>query len=1254
MEFSYPPDLPITPFVEEIGTLLSHHQVIVVAGETGSGKTTQLPKICYTLAPNHPGLVGCTQPRRIAATTVAQRVKEELGGNGYLVGCKIRFHDQTTNNTRIKFMTDGVLLAETRQDPLLNRYRIIIVDEAHERNLNIDFLLGYLHRLLKKRTDLQLVITSATIDTAIFSAHFDNAPIVRIEGKTYPVSVIYREEPDDDDEGDIVDRCVQAVTTICETQSPGDVLVFLPTEKDIRTCCELLRGSLRQHTVLPLFGRLQAADQQRIFRPGTGLKVVVATNVAETSLTVPGIRYVVDSGLARIAVYNPRSRTMNLPVAAISRANCDQRTGRCGRVGPGVCFRLYREEDYLNRPEFPVPEIQRANLAEVILQMVALRLGDPFAFPFLDPPKPGAIREGYRMLRELGALSDDGRLTDYGKLMAQLPIDPVISRIIIEARHHNCLKEIVIIAAALAIADPRVRPAEQEQQADQAHASFQHQQSDFLMLLSIWRRCHEEIGSFSWSALKRFCRTYYLSFQRMREWLDLHEQLTNLLRDRHHFTFNDQDASYETVHRSLLAGLFRQCARKKSGTRYQGIGERELLLFPGSHHRPPSGDWIIAGSFIETSRLFALTVAGVEPEWIESAAQKFCAYSWSNPRWQKKTGHVIADETVSLYGLTLFAGRRVNFGRRDERNRAEARRIFIQKAFIDGEITGSFPFLVHNRKLLQRWRETEAKIRKRDVVVDDTIIHDFYENRLPPEVFDRTSLINYLKKKGDRHLQLTEADIVLRSIGDKDLIDYPALLRHGTIEIPLRYHFEPGDERDGVTACIPAALLDSTKEELFDWLVPGLLPEKVAFLLKGLPKRLRKRLIPINDTVDLLLDDLQMYRGSLLRALRTAVFKRYRISIANEDWPTDLPDHLRMRFAVVDPAGSIVRADRDLAALRADAPRAIPAKAAITRLRPADEALVKRLATTVFQDWDFTDIPPLLPVVDDRNRIIAHRYAALQEAHAGRGVSVVYCDTRESARQMNRTGGAALFALQFSEQMQQLRRYLKTALSGPSAVWLGTITGSADASRQAVLHYITKTLFDLDCDIIVERDRFLQCVEHARKQGLFAIGRNMVDSITEMLRARQEIAQCLAKLKPFAAPELVADLQRHLFLLVPDTFLESFTAEDIIDARRYLRGLAVRIERAQHNPRKDADKQRSFMPHLNQAENMTAALNADAECRERYRRYRRLVQEYGISLFAPEIKTSEKVSPVIIEAAWEEMQMVCPPSLSVSSGSGGP
>ncbi|MBU0961352.1 MAG: ATP-dependent RNA helicase HrpA, partial [Proteobacteria bacterium] len=686
MQFDYPTELPIVFYRQSFLELFQKYQVIIVSGETGSGKTTQLPKFCLESFPDSTLLIGCTQPRRVAATSVASRVAEELKQHADLVGYKIRFHDKTSKDTRIKFMTDGVLLAETRQDPLLRRYNVIIIDEAHERSLNIDFLLGYLKKLLPRRPDLKLIITSATIDTKIFSRHFDNAPVLNVEGRSFPVEIRYQPpaETEEKDGFSYVEHCVEAIVQLHHREPSRDTLIFLPTEKDIRECCALLENRLSASLILPMFGKLQAADQQKIFRASKLTKIVVATNVAETSITVPGIRYVIDTGLARISQYNVRARTTSLPITRVSQASADQRKGRCGRVGPGICIRLYSEEDYLGRDQYTLPEIKRSNLAEVILQMIAMDLGSPLDFPFIEPPHSGAIRDGYALLNELCALDSENKLSKIGTLMARLPIDPPISRILIAARENNCVREIKIIAPALAIQDPRVRPADRESEADSAHKKFAHPQSDFLTLLNIWDLFHSVQDKVrSWNRLKKFCVSHFLSFQRMREWIDLHDQLASILNREKGFTENTAPASYQAIHKSLCTGFLRNIGLKKEKKLYQGAGNKELMVFPGSHQFHSSGKWIIAASFLETNRLYALTVANIDPEWLIETASHLYRRSWSNPRWQKKSGQVVADEKISLFGLILSADRMVNFGRTSQKNQEEARQIFIQHGLLE-------------------------------------------------------------------------------------------------------------------------------------------------------------------------------------------------------------------------------------------------------------------------------------------------------------------------------------------------------------------------------------------------------------------------------------------------------------------------------------------------------------------------------------------------------------------------------------------
>jgi len=1246
MQFFYPPSLPISGCLDQLKSVISEHQVVIVAGETGSGKTTQLPKICLELFNDKPGLVGCTQPRRIAATSVAARVAEEMADSSGIVGSKIRFQDQTGDTTRIKFMTDGVLLAETRNDPLLSQYQVLIVDEAHERNLNIDFLLGYLRTLIVKRSDLKLLITSATIDTLSFSDHFGKAPVITIEGRTYPVEISYEPVPDDDDQTSYLEHCIESVAATCAHMPPGDMLVFLPTEKDIRSCCEVLEGRLRNHQILPLFGRLQARDQQRIFAASHKPKIVVATNVAETSVTVPGIRYVIDSGLARVSTYHPRSRTMRLPIQRVSRASCDQRSGRSGRVGPGHCIRLYSEDDYLDRVEFTSPEIQRSNLAEVILQMIAHDLGDPYVFPFLDPPRRASINEGFRTLKELGAIKADKRLTGYGKIMSRLPIDPVISRIIIEAKSFDCLTEIIIVAAALAIQDPRVRPAEKHQQADDCHQRFSDPNSDFMALLNIWNAYHKDNPGFSWSGLKKFCQHNYLSFQRMREWLDLEEQLRRLIKRQKRFVFNRTPASYEAIHRSLLAGLFRQCARRKKGSLYQALGNRELRVFPGSYQAGRSGDWIIGGSFIETNQLFIISAATIEPEWLETCARKFCSYSWSNIRYQKKTGRIMADETVALQGLIITSGRLVNYPLRDRRNIPAARQLFIRAALVEHQLSGRFDFHIHNRKLMKKWQERENKLRRRDIVIDDEALYAFYDRSLPAEVFDRSTLITHIKSTGDLSLFLKEEDILLKLPGDKDLLDFPPALPETDGRVKLIYTFEPGSDQDGITAQIPEHLIETINPDLFDWLVPGLIAEKTTYLLKGLPKRLRKLLIPINDTVALILDSLEMYQGNYLHRLSEEILKRFRVTIRRDDWPEELPHHLIMSYEIVDRSGKLIMKSSDYHGLL-DKTRGSPEDGAAT-VSGQDQDLLARLENKYFFDWQFDDYPERLPVYLKGGRIGGYRFRAVEPALQRQAVRVTYCDSKDEAERTSSSGICYLLRLEFKPQFKELLKHTKLSLSAPSASWLISFYGSQSQLREAALDFIVRALVGQKISQIQNKESFELLVQSLKSQNIYKSGRKMIDSLMTVLRQRAEVSALINKFEQLSAKagsrnnDMYDDLREQLIALLPTDFLTTFSSEDLDNSNRYLKSLALRCERAYHSPRKDLQKRKTIAPYhrnLRHSRGKTATLSP--ECMNRLAAFETLLNEFRISLFSPEIKTKISVSEKKIKQAWKDFSAGC-------------
>ncbi|MDK9707822.1 MAG: ATP-dependent RNA helicase HrpA [Desulforhopalus sp.] len=1251
MNILYPDSLPITAHRDVIIAALQQNQVIVVAGETGSGKTTQLAKMGLEAFPDSRLLIGCTQPRRIAASTVAARVAEELGPLSDLVGYKIRFQDCTTKTTRIKFMTDGVLLAETRQDRRLSRYGILIIDEAHERSLNIDFLLGYIKQLLPRRPDLKVIITSATIDTQAFAKHFGDAPVIAVAGRSYPVTIRYcpPEEDVSGDKDEELDHCLKVVAELYANEPRGDILVFLPTERDIREGCQLLEKKIPGAIILPLYGRLPAGDQRRIFQRFSKVKIVLATNVAETSITVPGIRYVVDSGLARISQYNVRAKTTSLPITRISRAACDQRKGRCGRIGPGICIRLYSEDDYLDRPEYTLPELLRSNLAEVILQMISLELGRPENFPFLDPPHKSAIKEGYQLLSELGAINDRMRLTEKGRIMADLPIDPCISRIIIEARENNCLREIKIIAAVLAIQDPRIRPTDHEKEADEVHKVFLHPQSDFMTLLNIWNSFHDVQDKVkSWSRLKKYCKGYYLSYQRMREWIDLHDQLERILVQREDFANNAANASYEQIHRALLAGFLRNLARKKLGQQYQGAHNRELMIFPGSHQFMKGGQWLVAASFLETSRLYALTVATIEPEWIEAIAGHLCKYSWSNPHWEKKTGQVIAEETVSLFGLIISSGKKVNFGKRNSKNIAEARDIFIQAALVQGEILGSYSFLQHNHELIRKWQDAEEKLRVRSIVADDLAFHRFYGERIPLDVYDKNTLNRFLRGKKDQHaLMMGEDDVLIRKPDDMELVDYPPTLAIGTMRIRLEYHFEPGSEHDGVTFRLPIDSAFSVSPAIFDWLVPGLLQEKLTFLLKSLPKAIRKKLVPIIDTVTWLLDDMSQGQRSLYAALEASLLKRFKVLVLRTDWTEELPLHLQPRFLLFDDEGREICAGRNLKDLLSSG-SGVPRSQQEPTLQKDGEDLVGKWQKTEHTGWTFHGLPPAIPAFTTKGEVAGFLYPVLVP-HLDRGcVSISFEKNQMVAEKLNRSGTLFLFRLQFTDQFKALKKMCTTAFSGPSAVYLFDLNVPRKEVVDTLLDFLLYRIFGPLPPALLSEEEFTAKVADIKQRGLYATGKKLFDELLALLRKRRLVSDALRKIfdpntkNRLNLPAKEAELYAHLEDIFPQDFLQQGSSGSFIDLDRQLQCLLIRAERMYANPAKDSSKAAPLGKHLRNLAGIKAKKDElSREALESLGNYEAMIGEYRIALFAPEIKTRQSISEKKLDEQWRATLALC-------------
>lgn len=1241
---TFPPELPISTLSDTIIATLRDNQVVVIAGDTGSGKTTQLPKMCLAADRGSLGMIGCTQPRRIAAVSMAERVREEIGIPN-MVGYKIRFHDHTTAETRIKFMTDGVLLAETGADPLLQRYDTIIIDEAHERSLNIDFLLGYLKQVLFKRKELKLIIASATIDTEKFSNHFNKAPIIEVSGRTHPVEIRYAQAGSESDEetDSYVDAAVRRIIALTEETAGGDMLVFMPTERDIRDTMTSLEKALPQTLILPLFGRLQAADQRKIFLPAKQRKIIVATNVAETSITVPGIRYVVDSGLARLSRYNIRAGATSLPVSRISRASCDQRAGRCGRTGPGICVRLYSEEDYLSRPAFTPPEIQRSNLAEVILRMISLRLGDPRKFPFLDPPSGRTINDGFRTLRELGGISGSDSLTPHGRIMADLPLDPRMSKIIIEAAELGALREIKIIVSALSIMDPRIRPADREDKADAAHQHFQESSSDFLSFLKIWETYHTTaVKVRSAAKLRKFCTTHYLSWQRMREWFDIHEQISDLLSRHKGFSENDTPASPQTIHQALTYGFLRNIGLKKEKNLYQVAGGREVMLFPGSALFSKGGQWIVAASFVETSRLFARTTANIEVDWLERIGGELCRKSWSEPHWEKKSGRVVAFERVSLFGLTIVAGRRVDYGRINEKTMLEAREIFIRSALIGEELGGNYRFLHKNSQLIKQLHDMEERLRRRGILEEEHILYDFYDQRLG-NVSSRFTLNRFIKKKrGDNFLIMEEEDIRASLPDQEELYRFPKTLSTPSGDIGLIYRFEPGHENDGVTAHIPVSVAQGINPTIFEWLVPGLLRDKILYLLKGLPKNIRKQLVPLPHTVDLIIDTLDLYKGSLYPALEKALLKHRQVGIRRADWQMDnLPPHLRMRFELRSEQGALVYASRSFEEItrRAHHPAASITPSSVGPKLQEKENIV---------DWDFEGLTAPIPVCNKQGLVSTCYFPTLFIDHKNNYLQLRYIEDQAKSESLNRQGLRFLYCLKFGKEKKILAAECKNSLARNSASWLslGSGVGSGELMEWLV-NFIIDTILALESFTLPDLEQYNQTVSRITETGLSRTGKKILTTILDLLAARRQTVSAIVgwakrakKCKSYSEAKY-HEYQARLEDIAPADFLLEKSYEEIEHCPRHLKALELRISRAEQSEAKDVKKNLRIEPFAAKLKLFSPSASHTGSCRRAIAQYKLMVEEFRVSVFAPELGTVIPVSEKRLQQKWVELEDIC-------------
>ncbi len=1331
---TYPAELPITVKKDEIVQGIRQHQVLVIAGETGSGKTTQLPKMCLEAGLGIEAKIGCTQPRRIAAVSVSRRIAEELGvewGRG--VGCKIRFDDWSSPETYIKLMTDGMLLAETQGDPLLSEYNALIIDEAHERSLNIDFLLGYLKGLLAKRPELKLIISSATIDTKLFSEAFGNAPVIEVSGRLYPVEVVYApfdQESEESGEKTYIDAAVEAAGRTVAA-GPGDVLIFMPSERDIRETADQLEPRFGPYAeIIPLFGRLTTADQQRAFAPSARRKIVVATNIAETSLTIPGIRYVIDTGLARISRYNPRTRTKRLPIEPVSQSSADQRKGRSGRVQAGICIRLFSEEDVAARPRFTQPEIQRANLAEVILRMKAFQLGEIETFPFLNAPSPAAIHAGYALLQELGALDSARELTTLGKDLARLPIDPSLGRMLLEAQRRHATRELLIIAAGLSIQDPRERPLAQKDAAAAAHRQFDDPRSDFLSLLKLWNAVHEQ-----WETLRtqnqrrKFCRAHFLSYVRMREWQDLHAQLEEALEELGNFKVNESNADYDAIHRSILAGLLGHVGSRTERNRYQAVRDRQVMIFPGSalfdrvekkgalpasqHQRgrrapadsPGQPEWIVAGEIVETSQVFARTIAGIQPEWIIELAPHLCRATYHDPHWSAGDGQVVTEERLAFYGLEVRK-KKVAYG---NINPKEATELFIRSALVEGNLLGApapspaplrltpgddagapgaarprtrghrprprvaqhaeertlanlaqvhestasghpfparFRFLEHNDEVRHKIETWQTRARRHDLVDLDQALFRFYAQRLE-NVSSVADLDRFLRESSDpKALCATEADLVGSQDLSFDAEAFPDTVRLGGQSVPVTYAYRPGEEEDGVTLKLDYHLAHAVAPATVEWAVPGLREAYVSEWLRGLPKALRRQLMPLDPKVAEISRELRPSGKSLSADLARFIHRQYGVEVPAEAWPEQsLPVHLRPRFEILGQQQQPLAVGRNLGEL---ARKLQQVKVAPPGDPPAWARAAAKWERFGLKGWTFGDFPERIEISEPGSTpVFAWPGLELEDGH----INLRLFRSPEAARRASFAGERALVELALHKDLAWVQKDLRALVKLEPL--LGGLCSSEQLQASALENVKRRLLPEAPLPRLAEAE-FKATVERARTliPGLVP---DLVTRIEAALKLRWEILRryapapapnptrthSLAHLKlpgtkspsatrlPFLASELSS--------LVPGNFLEVTPFDRLPHLPRYLKALQTRAERASLNRVKDHERAARVAPYVEALNKLRSVPSESRDFRWAREEFRWMLEEFKVSLFAQELGTAVPVSPKRLDQELEHI-----------------
>jgi ATP-dependent helicase HrpA len=1306
----FPEDLPVSGRRKEIAEALMKHQVVIVSGETGSGKTTQLPKICLELGRGEKGMIGHTQPRRIAASSTAKRIAHELGTPlGEHVGYKVRFNDTLQPGAWVKLMTDGILLAETQTDPLLRAYDTIIIDEAHERSLNIDFLLGYLKQILPRRPDLKIIITSATIDAERFARHFGTpekpVPVIEVSGRLYKVEVRYRPVDRDPvaapggaqsgdagkpaskaqaarEKRDLIDAVVDGVDELCRL-GQGDVLVFLPGEREIRDCAEALRKQHPPHVeILPLFARLSVEEQDKVFRTTNARRIVLATNVAETSLTVPGIRYVVDSGLARVKRYSFRNKVEQLQVESIAQSAANQRAGRCGRVADGVCIRLYEEDDFLQRPKFTEPEILRSSLAAVILRMKSLHLTDVETFPFVESPQGRAIADGYQLLQELGAVDDNNELTAMGRKLAKLPLDPRVGRMILAAVDNNSLTEMLIIASALSVQDPRDRPMEYQQQADEKHKKFADEKSEFLSFVKIWRWFEDAIEHKKTNRqLQENCRENFLSQVRLREWRDVHSQLLTIVREQG-WRMNELPATYDQVHLALLTGLLGNIGYKieeegatasraaQSGGGYLGARGIKFHIWPGSSLGKKAGKWVMAAELVETTRLYARCLAQIQPEWVEKIGGHLLKKSWGEPRWEKRSAQVSAAERATLYGIVVYSQRRINYALH---NPAEAREIFIRDALVAGDYDTRAPFFAHNHKLVREIENLEHKSRRLDVLVDDQLIAGFYDQQIPLDVVNGAGFEKWYKdasRDNPKLLYLVREELMRHEAAGVTTELFPKTMNVTGIEMGLTYHFEPGSPRDGVTLTVPLFALNQIPRERAGWLVPGMLKEKVQLLLKSLPQKLRRHCVPLPDYAagffDRHQDPVRFGRGDLIDALIADIHQHTSARVLTTDFKLEtLPAHLSMNFKVVDEHGRQLDMGRNLATLQAElggqarqsfqrmaeqapasastvqaafgngngnarsapaaaasAPAPAKGKGAAAAAAPA-AGQQPASATTNITGWTFGELPELLEINQGKLTLIG--FPALVDK--GNACDLEVFDDPNVAARTHRIGLRRLFALQFKEQL----KFAEKNVPGLQQMGMQFMSvGSPDELREQI---VNKAI-----DIACMQDPLPHDAASFNKRKDEGKGRLglLINEVARLAGSILAEFHGLPKRLQGLPQAVAADMQSQLQELVHKRFIAETEYTQLSHFPRYLKAMNIRLEKLRGNPSRDAQLMAEWQSAATQFQRTVKnqpLKNIDPRMIE----FRWMLEELRVSLFAQELRTPMPVSSKRLQKVWESM-----------------